>query len=66
MHGVAFSLQESREYKTPELMEVLLPKMKRFNQFVRLHPKIFAGLFLWIWDNDNDEQVYSGRVRPIH
>lgn len=42
-HGVAFSLAESREYKGDELMEVLLPKMKRFNQFVRLDPRIFAA-----------------------
>jgi hypothetical protein len=64
-HGVAFSLRESREYKTDELMEVLLPKMKRFNQFVRLYPKTFAGMFLWIWDDDKEKDMYYGRVSPI-
>jgi len=64
-HGVAFSFKDSREYKFNELMAVLQPQVKRFNKFMRLHPRTFGDMELWIWDGKKDELAYESRPGPI-
>lgn len=64
-HGVAFSLKESREYKSQELMDILVPKIQRFNRFVKRHPETVEGMFLWIWDENQEAVVYDDGPGPI-
>jgi hypothetical protein len=45
-HGVAFSLQTTREMPT---IEPLVPKIARFNEYFRLYPDAFQGLQMWHW-----------------
>ncbi len=57
-HGVAFSLETSQ---TLPVIDPLLPKIARFNDYVRSHPEDFPGLRMWHWDE------HSGRSddRPV-
>lgn len=43
-HGVAFSLQTTRELPN---IEPLIPKIQRFNEFLRIYPDAFAGFEMW-------------------
>jgi hypothetical protein len=43
-HGVAFSLEASQTL--PDI-SVLFPRVRRFNEFLRLHPDEFGDLRLW-------------------
>lgn len=43
-HGVAFSLETSR---TLPNIEPLIPKIKKFNEFVRTYPDELAGFRMW-------------------
>lgn len=45
-HGVAFSLQTTRDLPT---IDPLVPKITRFNEYLRLYPEAFAGLEMWHW-----------------
>jgi hypothetical protein len=68
-HGVAFSLQPTREM--PEI-DPLVPKIARLNEFVRIYPDAFDGFVMWHWSSKTgrsanypvapipDEQVVSG------
>jgi hypothetical protein len=55
-HGVAFSLQRSQWVL--DVVEVLLPKISRFNEFISLHPHIYAHLTMWYWNVDGPSSEF--------
>ena len=57
-HGVAFSLERSQTL--PDI-DVLLPKIQKFNEFMRRYPHEFAGLSMWHYD----EKGRSSNYPPI-
>jgi len=59
-HGVAFSLEPSRTL--PDIAP-LLPKVRRFNQFLRIYPDELADLRMWSHDRHGRSSIYS--VGPI-
>ncbi|HET7460711.1 MAG TPA: hypothetical protein VFJ82_05670 [Longimicrobium sp.] len=48
-HGVAFSLEKSQ--RALDVVENLLPKISRFNEFVAIHPDKYRHLTMWYWSN---------------
>jgi hypothetical protein len=58
-HGVAFSFEPSQSLPTPDL---LVPSVKRFNDFVRLYANDFADMRMWHWDENGRR---SEEYRPI-
>ena len=60
-HGVAFSLQTTREL--PDI-EPLVPKIGRFNEYFRIYSDAFAGLSMWHW-TPNGERSQNSAVTPI-
>ena len=46
-HGLAFSLEPSQ---TLPSIDPLLPKVARFNDYVRTHPEDFPGMRMWHFD----------------
>jgi hypothetical protein len=46
--GVAFSFEPSRSL--PDI-DILLPKVARFNAWLREHPEAFGDLAMWHWQN---------------
>ena len=46
-HGVAFSFEPSQTL--PDL-EPLIPKVKRFNEFLTLNPQHFSDMSMWHWE----------------
>jgi hypothetical protein len=46
-HGIAFSLERSQWVH--DVVEVLLPKIKRFNEFLHHHPHRYSDLAMWYW-----------------
>src|SRR5438270_2975479 len=54
-YGVAFSFGESREYKASELVDVLRPKVARFNNFVTRNPKLLSGMDMWAYEYSKDD-----------
>ncbi len=59
-HGVAFSLQPTRE--VPDIAP-LVPKIERFNEYLRVYPNAFEGLSMWHWHGDRRSDNYG--VGPI-
>jgi hypothetical protein len=62
-HGVAFSLQPTRE--VPDIAP-LVPKIERFNEFFRIYPDAFAGLSMWHWSPDGRSANYAIAPIPDH
>lgn len=60
-HGVAFSLQPTRE--VPDIAP-LVPKIERFNEYLRVYPNAFEGLSMWHWHNDRRSDNYSIGLIP--
>lgn len=58
-HGVAFSLQPTREM--PDI-EPLKPKIERFNEYLRVYPDAFEGFSMWHWHSGRSS-IYA--VSPI-
>jgi hypothetical protein len=54
--GVAFSLEPSRSL--PDI-EVLVPKVARFNAYLRDNPEAFADLGMWHWQDDIRSEDYA-------
>lgn len=46
-YGVAFSLEPSQTL--PDI-SLLFPKIKRFNEYLRLYPEEFDNYYLWHWE----------------
>ena len=49
-HGLAFCLSRTQTLQDP--VGVLGPKARLFNRFLRLHPKLYADLDMWHYDED--------------
>jgi hypothetical protein len=60
-HGVAFSLELSQSLPT---IEPLLPKIARFNQYLRSRPEDFPGFRMWAFDKRLGRRPEHG-VAPI-
>jgi hypothetical protein len=60
-HGVAFSLQTTREM--PDI-DPLVPKIARFNEYLRIYPDAFEELSMWHW-MPGDERSANYTVAPI-
>jgi hypothetical protein len=46
-HGIAFSFETSQ--RLPNI-EILVPSVKRFNEFLAIHPQEFADMAMWYWE----------------
>jgi hypothetical protein len=55
-HGVAFSLQRSQWVR--DVVEVLLPKISRYNEFIALYPNRFAHFSMWYWTDEGVSSVF--------
>lgn len=60
-HGVAFSLQPTRE--VPDIAP-LVPKIERFNEYLRVYPNAFEGLLMWHWHKDRRSDNYGVGLIP--
>jgi hypothetical protein len=58
--GVAFSFEPSRSL--PDI-DVLVPKVARFNAYLRDNPEAFEGMTMWHWQDDERSLDYA--VQPI-
>lgn len=59
-HGVAFSLQTTRDLPT---IDPLVPKIARFNEYLHIYPEAFAGFEMWNWSDGNRSDNYP--IAPI-
>lgn len=59
-HGVAFSLQTTRDLPT---IEPLIPKIERFNEYLHTYSDDFAGFEMWHWSEGARSENYP--VAPI-
>jgi hypothetical protein len=60
-HGLAFSLEPSQALPT---IDPLVPKIARFNEFVRTHPSRFKNYEMWHWGKGGYRSD-NAPVRPI-
>ncbi len=64
-HGVAFSLERGRSLPDPNIM---IPKVERFNEFLRIHSDKYLDLLMWTWPyphrDDNRSQNYTPTPVP--
>lgn len=47
-HGIAFSFEPSQ---TLPNIQVLVPSVRRFNEFLAIYPQEFADMVMWHWDH---------------
>jgi hypothetical protein len=47
-YGVAFSLEPSQALPTEKVHEVLLPKIRRFNEYVSQNPYDYSDMRMWV------------------
>lgn len=62
-HGVAFSLEPSQTL--PDIT-LLLPKVKRFNEFLTLYPQQFSDMAMWYWvkSERKESDHYPAPIAP--
>jgi hypothetical protein len=61
-HGVAFSFEPSQTLPSPD---VLVPKVRRFNDYLDLHPRLYADMWMWHFDKTGRSTNYiPGRIPP--
>jgi len=60
-HGVAFSFEPSDSY--PDLVSLLAPKVRLFNEFMSIHPEAWSGFRMWHFQAGQRSADYS--VGPI-
>ncbi len=56
-HGVAFSFETSQSY--PNIAERPGPKVRRFNDFVRLYPENYIDMRMWHYSKGDKSEDYS-------
>lgn len=59
--GVAFSFETSRFL--PEI-DVLIPKVKLFNDFLRSNPDLYGDMRMWHWRKENGQDIRSSDSPP--
>jgi len=59
-HGVAFSLEPSQTLPT---IDTLIPKIARFNEYIRQKPEDVAGFLMWHWASGKRSEDRA--VHPI-
>lgn len=55
-HGVAFSLQPTQE--RPDITPII-PKIERFNEYLRIYPNRFDGFVMWHWQDGRRSTNYA-------
>lgn len=60
-HGIAFSFETSQTL--PDI-EVLRPKVRLFNEFLKLYPTKYARMRMWRWDSDGRSENYMPSAIP--
>jgi hypothetical protein len=60
-HGIAFSLETSRTLPT---IDVLIPKVKLFNEFMQLYPEIYSDMRMWTYKAGTQSLDYMPNVIP--
>ena len=61
-YGVAFSFETSRSLPT---IDVLIPKVRLFNEFLRLYPDLYADMRMWHWrDGARSSESPPGQITP--
>ena len=61
-HGVAFSFEPSR---TLPSIDVLIPKVRLFNDYIQLYPELYADMRMWHYQNDQRSTDYPpGPIMP--
>jgi hypothetical protein len=58
-YGVAFSLEKSRSL--PDIT-ILYPKIKKFNEFIRLYSKEYSDMMLWYHDENRNRIICKNRL----
>jgi hypothetical protein len=63
-HGIAFSLETSR---TMPDITLLLGKIARFNEYLRIYPDAFDGFSMWVWDErkSTPRDRARGETHPV-
>ena len=61
-HGVAFSFEPSRNFQRP--VEVLRPKVKSFNEFMRLRLKLYGDMRMWHYKDGARSHGYMPKPIP--
>lgn len=60
--GVAFSLQLSRTLRS---IDLLIPKIRRFNSYVNEHDEDFAGFSMWHYRKTKGQKGPRSKDRPV-
>jgi len=60
-HGIAFSFETSQ--RLPNI-EILVPSVKRFNEFLAIYPQEFADMAMWYWEGPPGARVRSTDYPP--
>ncbi len=60
-YGVAFSFKTSRSLPT---IDVLIPKVKLFNDFLRLYPDLYSYMRMWHWQNGRSSEYSPAAIAP--
>jgi len=58
-HAVAFSFETSR---TLPSIETLIPKARRFNDYMQLYPSAYADMRMWYYQNDERSPNYHPKA----
>ncbi len=61
--GIAFSFETSRSF--PDI-EILIPKVARFNAWMREHPETLSDLTMWHWEGNERSIDYSPGPIPAN
>jgi hypothetical protein len=60
-YGVAFSFETSRSLPT---INVLIPKVKLFNDFLRLYPDLYGDMRMWHWQGERSSEYSPTPIAP--
>ena len=62
-YGIAFSFEQSRNYQASELIEILRPRVMRFNRYARDNSRVFRDMED-LWAYDTREGAMLGQTKP--
>lgn len=58
-HGVAFSFETS---KTLPMIDILVPKVRLFNDFLRLYPELYSDMRMWHYKENRSSDYMPGPI----